>query len=171
MMPLAPQRLIEVLASRQHWERKGRRMTQQPAILAILPDEKFTGLLEDLKASGATVLHVFSCAVAQRILASQVPICLIVTVPRLADGSWRSLLTTALSRGSNPQVMVVAEEMDGGWTDLLDMGVWHVWTPAVGRENFMTACNSAIETWLSLRRIPSRCWGRTSEREQLTRGL
>jgi len=124
----------------------------QPAILAILPDEKFTGLVEDLKASGATVLHVFSCAVAQRILAAQVPICLIVTVPRLADGSWRSLLTTALSHGSNPQIMVVAEEMDGGWTDLLDMGVWHVWTPAVGRENFMTACNSATETWLSLRR-------------------
>jgi hypothetical protein len=145
-------------------------MTQQPAILAVLPDERFTGLVEDLKASGATVLHVFSCAVAQRILAAQVPICLIVTVPRLADGSWRSLLTTALSHGSNPQVMVVAEEMDGS-SDFLDMGVWHVWTPALGREGFVTACNSAIETWLSLRRIPSRCWGRTSEREQLTPGL
>ena len=130
-------------------------MTQQPAILAILPDEKFTGLVEDLKASGATVLHVFSCAVARRILAAQVPVCLIVTTLRLADGSWRSLLTTAVSHGLNPQVMVVAEEMDGGWTDFLDMGVWHVWTPAVGREGFMGACKTAIEVWLSLHRIPS----------------
>jgi hypothetical protein len=133
-------------------------MTQQPAILAVLPDERFTGLVEDLKASGATALHVFSCAVAQRILAAEVPICLIVTVPGLPDGSWRGLLTTALSHGSNPQIMVIAEEMDGS-NDFLDMGVWHVWTPALGREGFVTACNSAIETWLSLRRIPSRCWG------------
>jgi hypothetical protein len=125
----------------------------------------------DLKASGTTVLHVFSCEEARRILAAQIPVCLIVTASRLADGSWRGLLTTAVSHGLNPQIMVVAEEMDGGWTDLLDMGVWNVWTPAVGRENFMTACNSATATWLSLRGKPSPYWERTSEREQLTRGL
>jgi len=143
-------------------------MTQQPAILIVLPDDSFSGLVADLKASGATVLHVFSCAVARRILAAHVPICLIVTVPRLADGSWRSLLTTAVSHGLNPQVMVVAEEMDGGWTDLLDMGVWHVWTPAVGRENFMTACNSATETWLSLRRRRSHYCERTIDESSVT---
>ena len=126
-------------------------MAQQPAILVVLPDDSFSGLIADLKASGAIVLHVFSCAVARRILAAQVPICLIVTTPRLADGSWRSLMTTAVSHGLNPQVMVVAGEMDGGWTDLLYTGVWHVWTPAVGRENFMTACSSATESWLSRR--------------------
>ena len=129
-------------------------MTNQPAILAILPDERFTGLVEDLKASGATVLHVCSCAVAQRILAAEVPICLIVTIPGLPDGSWRSLFTTAVSHGLNPQIMVLAEQTDGGWEDFLDMGVWHVWTPALGREGFVTACNAAIESWLSLRRIP-----------------
>jgi hypothetical protein len=130
-------------------------VTQQPAILVVLQDESFSGLVADLKASGNTVLRVFSCEEARRILAAEVPICLIVTTPQLTDGSWRSLLTTAVSHGLNPQIMVVAEEMDGGWTDLLYTGVWHIWTPAVGRDNFMAACNSATETWLSLRRRPS----------------
>jgi hypothetical protein len=143
-------------------------MTQEPAILAVLPDERYSGLVEDLKASGVTVLHVCSCAVARRILAAQVPVCLIVAVSRLADGSWRGLLTAAVSHGLNPQIMVIAEETDGRSTDSLDMGVWHVWTPAIGREGFVTACHSAIESWLSLRRTPSHRLGRTSSENSAT---
>jgi len=45
-------------------------MAQQPAILVVLPDESFSELIAELKASDTTVLHVFSCEEARQILAA-----------------------------------------------------------------------------------------------------